>query len=138
MPRVRDIEEERSALRNLKDVPASYAEPVVARALWDRIAAVVERAAEVAAHHKLKMLTPGILEAFERLLDTGKEGDPQCAARLALADALARFEHQDLSPFLATMRHVQPEGWAQHYSIMPASLKEWVEAAVDHPIKELS
>ena len=111
MPRIRDVEEERLALRRLKEVPASEAETAVAHALGDSIAAIVERAAEVAAHHAMKKLAPVIVEAFERLLKEGSKADPQCSAKIALATALAAFEHSDPAPFLAGMRHVQPEGW---------------------------
>ncbi|RRA49298.1 hypothetical protein [Acidipila sp. EB88] len=111
MARGRDIAEERSVLRRLKDLPAREAEAAVRRALEDRSASIVERAAEVAAHHDLKQLTPVVVEAFERLLAAGKESDPQCAGKLALARALAAFEYQDPAPFLAGIRHVQLEGW---------------------------
>ncbi len=110
MTRRRDTKEERSALRRLEDVPAGEAEPALACALQDSVAGVAERAAEVATHHSLRQLTPLILEAFERFLTGSHEADPQCSAKIALATALAAFEHPDPKPYLAGMRQIC---WAQ-------------------------
>src|SRR5688572_15520527 len=81
----------------------------LAKALTSKTALVVAKAADVAREAKLDALAPQLTEAFARFLDQRPEADKGCAAKIALAMALADLD-VDASPlFLRGIRVVQME-----------------------------
>ncbi len=85
------------------------------KALTDRVNLVVAKAAAIAAPLCVRALIPDLLSAFDRLLDTGAEADPQCWGKNALAKALKDLGHDESAGFLRGLQRVQMEPvWGSH------------------------
>jgi hypothetical protein len=94
-------------LRDAGDLSAAQTE--LAKALRDRSAYVVARAAEIVGELAIRALAPDLVSAFERFLDDPVKRDPQCLAKAALAEALVQLEHDDREFFLRGLCYVQLE-----------------------------
>jgi HEAT repeat protein len=108
-PRKDPVEEKRSRLNEARESPGSEASLAILRkGLSDRVSIVVAKAAELAAELGSTALTPDLLAAFRRFLaDPSK--DRGCLAKVAIAEALNRLEHEEPDIFLEGIRHVQRE-----------------------------
>ena len=107
MPPKRSFDAELAALESLRDAAPEVAEPQLSKALTHRNNFIVAKAATLTQHHHRSSLTPALTGAFHRFLEP--KSDPQCWAKIAIAKALAAFEHQEPGIFLTGMRHLQPE-----------------------------
>ncbi len=105
----RKIEEEIDRLAQLRGAPPAEALPALAKALRDRVNLVVAKAAKVAAQCQFRQLTPDLLRAYDRFFENGKETDPQCWAKHAIAQALKDLDHSEAAPFLRGLAHIQME-----------------------------
>jgi hypothetical protein len=76
-------------------------------ALEGRTALVAGRAAKLAAEHGLTELLPSLAASFDFFMQDAARRDKSCVAKLSIAEALDRLEHDDPRPFLSGVRHVQ-------------------------------
>ena len=67
------------------------------------------KAAQIAGEHRALELIPNLLDAFSRFLVQGEISDKGCAAKTAIAEALAAMEYAEPEPFLRGLRHAQRE-----------------------------
>jgi HEAT repeat protein len=67
------------------------------------------KAAAIAAEFELEALVPELCKAFERFLAQPVKGDPGCAAKAAIADALYRIGAVEPALYRRGIRHVQME-----------------------------
>lgn len=70
---------------------------------------LVSKAAKLAQEAELAELTPALLAAYERFFIDAVRTDPQCWAKIALAQALAHLEHREKAAYLLGLRHHQME-----------------------------
>ena len=104
-----DFDAQLAAVDAAGALPPDQALPALRKALTNRNNLVVARAAKVAARLELKVLGDELASAFERFLRDAARNDPQCWAKNEIARALAAFEYQDPTPFLAGLHHIQRE-----------------------------
>ena len=109
MPGKRKFEEQLAALDALRQQPPELAIEPLRKALAQRNNFLVAKAADRVRELSLSQLTPELLTAFDRFFEDPVKSDPQCWAKIAIARALAAFEHQDADVFLRGMKHIQPE-----------------------------
>lgn len=103
--------------RKVEEIAALRAEPKspanaekLKRALTDRSPAVVGKAAAAIASVGYSELIPDLLAAFERRLgDDAAQVDSQCWGKNGIARALRELNYDDPEPYLAGVRHLQPE-----------------------------
>ncbi len=108
--RTSTLETSLAALNALRDDPrAPEAIAALRRALAGREAALVAKAAQIVAHDEIEPLTPDLVAAFGRLMENAAKSDPNCAAKMAIADALYRIGADEESTFLRGAHHVQLE-----------------------------
>lgn len=105
----RDIEKRVAELAALRQAPEETAVRELRRALGERSASIVAKAAALARERGLHELAPDLVAAFERFLANPVKSDPQCLAKVAIARALAGLEHPDPAVFLRGLAHFQPE-----------------------------
>lgn len=106
----RRLEDRLSVLSAVRDNPfAPESVTLLQRSLADKSHAVAAKAAALIEEHEIQALVPDLVKAFDRLLPSGGDGDPQCLAKNAIIKALKRLGHQDHELFLRGMRHVQRE-----------------------------
>lgn len=105
----RDIEGEIAQVSRLREAAPAVAEPALRKALKDRINLIVARAARVAGEMQLRELVPELLAAYERHFENPVERDRLCAAKIAIARALAQMDYREHAPFLRGMRWRQME-----------------------------
>jgi HEAT repeat protein len=99
----------------LRSAPEEIARERLGKALKDRSGFAVGKAAQVISARRFHDLIPGLVEAFERCLNTPAKTDPQCWAKTAIAKALRDLGHSDSSVFLRGLKHIQHEpGWGGH------------------------
>ena len=112
-PSPRTFDADLAAVNALTTLSPTEAEPHLRRFLTHRNNLIVSRAAKITALHQLAGLAEDLAGAFTRLLPPlaadPVKADPQCWAKLELARALAAFEYQSSSLFLAGLRHHQLE-----------------------------
>src|SRR4051812_45259214 len=83
----RRIEQQLEALRTMRSsVNPSVDLVLLRKALADRVSVVVAKAASLVAEWKLDALLPDLCAAYERLFEDGARIDPQCGAKIALAE----------------------------------------------------
>lgn len=75
--------------------------------LAGRNSVLAAKSAQIAGELRVLELKPDLLDAFDRFLT--REQDKGCAAKTAIAEALAALEYGEPEPFLRGVRHVQPE-----------------------------
>jgi len=109
MPGKRAFDEQLAALDKLKQLPPEECVEPLRKALKQRNNFVLGKAADLVRGHKLQLLIPELLAAFDRFFDDPVKNDPQCWAKNAISRALAEFEFQDAEVFLRGMRFVQLE-----------------------------
>jgi HEAT repeat protein len=108
----RRIEDQLDRLSALRDTPPEEAQAALAKALENRVNLVIAKAAKVSAGLQLRALIPNLVRAFERLMESAVERDPQCWGKNAIAEALVDLDYRDSAVFLQGLRHVQMEpGW---------------------------
>ncbi len=108
-PRKDPVEEKRSRLNAAREAPGSEASLALLRkGLSDRVSIVVAKAAELAGELGTSALAPDLLAAFRRFLSDPSK-DKGCLAKIAIAEALTRLEHEEADIFLEGIRHVQRE-----------------------------
>ncbi|MCC6585398.1 MAG: hypothetical protein IT168_01655 [Bryobacterales bacterium] len=106
----RRLEERLGALSVVRDNPfAPESASLLQRSLADKSHAVAAKAAKLIEDNEIQALVPDLVKAFERLLEAGAQGDPQCLAKNAIVKALKRLGYQDQELFLKGMRHFQRE-----------------------------
>lgn len=96
------------------DPHAAGAAAEMRRALTGRSNLLAARAAEIIAEWELSDFAEDVAHAFDWFMAdaVGREAarrDPTCAAKIALAEALVRLDHDDADRFARGMAHVQPE-----------------------------
>jgi hypothetical protein len=106
---VRKVEDELDRLSKLREADPAEAMPALRKALGDRVNVVVAKAARIAGEKQWRELVPDLLRAFDRLLESGAERDPQCWGKNAIAAALKDLGHAESAPFVRGMRHIQME-----------------------------
>ncbi len=109
MPGKRKFEEQLAALDALRQQPPELAIEPLRKALAQRNNFLVGKAADHVREQSLSQLTPELLAAVDRFFADPVKSDPQCWAKIAIARALAAFEHQDADVFLRGMKHIQLE-----------------------------
>lgn len=82
----------------------------LAKALTSKYPLVAAKAARIAAEDDRRDLAPAAAAAFRKLLKAGGAADKGCSAKLSLARALLKLEHDEADLFLAGMKVVQMEG----------------------------
>ncbi len=99
-----------ASLAGLRANPASpEARRELARHLAGRSSFVAAKAAQIAGDFEIRELLPNLADAFRRFLADPVKTDPGCAAKTAIAKALAAMEHSGEELFLQGIRHVQKE-----------------------------
>jgi hypothetical protein len=94
-------------LRNAPDSPARSAG--LRKALADRNSYIVAKAAGIAGQLGLNDLIPDLLSAMDRFFVNPTKSDPQCWAKNAIVESLAKLEDEDSAVFIRGLRHVQIE-----------------------------
>lgn len=106
----RKIEQELEALAQLrKSGSKDEAVDAIRKALSNPVNVIVAKAAAIAAELELQSLLPELANAFERLFEKGRERDPQCWAKNAIAKALKEVGHAQSAEFLRGVHYVQME-----------------------------
>jgi len=107
MARGRSFEQKLARLDEISNAPVS---PEAMDALRDTIrgtsSLLAARAAEIAGHKSLEDLIPDLVVAFDRFM---VEQDKQCAAKIAIVDALNKLQYEGRDLLLRGIRHVQME-----------------------------
>ncbi len=103
------FEAELATLDTLRQLSPAGAEAPLRQALANKNNYLAAKAAKITAEHNLQSLTPELAAAFHRFLQDPIKTDPQCWAKNALAETLARFDYQEPDLFLAGLRHLQLE-----------------------------
>jgi HEAT repeat protein len=104
------IDEKLSAIRRLRDLPASSEVTAELRsALGDKSNLIAAVAAGIVGDQKLVELTSALEAAFERFLVDPLKSDKLCRAKIAIIQALDKLEHERSEVFLQAARHVQLE-----------------------------
>src|ERR1019366_97663 len=99
--------DELAALRAASS-PENAVEPL-RKVLKDRSNYLVSKAAALAGELRLTALTPDLLRAFDRFMESPVKTDPQCWAKDAIVKALKDLGHDDPTVFLRGIGHVQME-----------------------------
>ena len=107
--RIEDQLEQLRQLRTATGLSGSEVDRILRKALEDRSNLVVASAAKLAVIHSRGALIPGLIAAFERLLDDPAKTDPKCWGKTAVVKALAELDYSESPVFLRGMRHVQME-----------------------------
>jgi HEAT repeat protein len=103
----RKLEDVFAALAEVRKDPASATSlGELRQALNGKSPHAAAKAARIAGECEVATVVPEMLTAYERLFE---EPDPGCTAKAAIAEALYRMGHEDASPFLRGIRHVQME-----------------------------
>ena len=99
-----------AALRGAAEAGPSALREVVVKALADRSAAVVARAATLAFEQGVDGINDPLQTALVRLMNATAKDDPGCLAKVALTSALRRRDATDQELFrkLATFRQSEP------------------------------
>ena len=108
--RKRPLEETLVALRRVRERPddeASRAE--LSRVLRGEGSHAVARAATLVGELELVPLVPELASSFPRFFGDLPRGDPGCAAKTAIVEALRRLGHEDAALYRRAARHVQLE-----------------------------
>ena len=105
----RKIDQEIERLSVLAQAPAAEALPALRKALADRVNLVAAKASKIAAARQFRELIPDLLRAFDRILESPVERDPQCWAKIAIVNALRDLEHAESAAYLRGARHIQME-----------------------------
>jgi len=79
------------------------------RVLAGKSSHAAAKAAEIAAEFEIDALVPDMVAAFHRLLVQPVRGDPGCAGKAAIANALYRIGAAEVDIYLKGIRHVQLE-----------------------------
>jgi len=82
----------------------------LAKALASKYPLVAAKAARIAGDSDRRELSPAIAAVFRKLLKGPASADKGCSAKLAMARALVKIEHDEADLFLVGMKHVQMEG----------------------------
>jgi len=103
----RGFDAELAQLESLRSAPPDETLAPIRKALANRNAFLVSKAAKLAAAHNHQALIPDLVAAFDRFLDDPGKNDPQCWARESIAQTLATFEYQEPEIFLTGMKCFQ-------------------------------
>jgi len=104
------IEERLAAVAAAREDPESEASrALLAKELASKASHVVAAAAHVVGELHLEELGRLLPAAFQRFLRDPVKTDPQCAAKLAIAEALAELDAPTDDLFIAGLRYRQPE-----------------------------
>ncbi len=104
------LDDKLAAVRLLRDRdPSPELTAELKTAIDDRSNLIVAAAAALAGDSGLVELAPPLASAFDRFLLDPLKTDKLCRAKLAVIQALDKFEHGDPDVFLKAARHVQLE-----------------------------
>ena len=103
------VDDKLAAVRRLRDQdPSPELTAELKTAIDDRSNLIVAAAAAIAGDLGLTELAP-LVAAFDRFLVDPVKTDKLCRAKLAVIQALEKFEHEDPDVFLKAAHHVQEE-----------------------------
>lgn len=105
----RDIEGEIAQVARLREAAPDEAAKELRKALGSRVNLIAAKAAQVSGELQLRELIPDLLSAYDRSFENAVERDKQCAAKIAIARALAQLDYREYEPFLRGMRYRQME-----------------------------
>ena len=109
MPKSRKLEVLQTHLNQIRAQPhAETAAEGLREALESKEAIAIAQAARIIRDANLQSLLPALRDSFERLMQNSAI-DPSCLGKQAIIDALYCLEYPDFEPFLAGIRHRQPE-----------------------------
>jgi hypothetical protein len=74
------------------------------------VGVVIAAAARLVAEHRVEVLVPELVDAFERLASGGAERDPGCRGKIAIARALHALDVWEERVFVAGLHVIQLEG----------------------------
>jgi hypothetical protein len=110
MTKRRSLDEKLAAVRLLRSPePSPELTAELKTAIADKSNLVVAAAAAIAGDRTLLELAPALTSAFDRFLVDPLKTDKLCRAKLAVIQALDKFEHSAPDVFLKAARHVQFE-----------------------------
>ena len=106
----RTIEQTLAELREVRGDPAKSQDKLRAALRLDRAGSgiAIAAVAKLVAEHRLDVLAPELVAAFESLVDAKR--DPGCRGKSAIARALHELDHWDDRVFVAGLSVVQQEG----------------------------
>lgn len=100
-------------LAELEKVACDHAGPeailLVRKALAGRKGILAAKAAKIIARCGWKDLIPDLIASFGRFFENPIKTDPQCWAKTAIVEALAKFEADEPEIYTRGLRHVQME-----------------------------
>lgn len=109
MPKSRKLEALQTRLNQIRAQPhAETAAAELREILESKEAIAIAQAARIIRDANLKTLLPALCDSFARLIQSASI-DPSCLGKQAIIDALYGLEYPDFEPFLAGIRHRQPE-----------------------------
>ena len=109
MPAKRNFEEQIAALEQVRQMDGAARVDALRKALENRNNFIVAKAADLVRDFRIVQLTPDLLSAFDRFFAHAEKSDPQCWAKNSISRALDALEHQEATPFLRGLRHIQME-----------------------------
>jgi len=110
MAKSRALEETLAMLHRLREQPTSATTLATLRqVLAGKSSHAAAKAAQIAGEFEIVTLTPDLVAAFARFMVNPVKGDPTCAAKVAIADALYRIGADAEAVFLPGIHHVQLE-----------------------------
>jgi HEAT repeat protein len=99
------LESKLDEISALRSAPEPEAQERLRRALQDKSNYIAAKAADVIRDRRFDALAPDLAAAFDRFMT----GDPQCAAKNAIAKALKDLDYTDPAVYLKGIHHVQME-----------------------------
>ncbi|HEY9663530.1 MAG TPA: hypothetical protein V6C65_34215, partial [Allocoleopsis sp.] len=110
MAKSRKLEEFTADLHQIRDDLTSEAGiATLHQALSCKYSIAVAQAAQWIGESELYEFVPDLVTAFDRFMINGKDSDPGCRAKQAIAEALYRLNYSNEALFLRGIRHRQPE-----------------------------
>ncbi len=104
------VDDKLAAVRRLRDRDPSPELTVELKiAINDKSNLIVSAAAAIAVDQGLTELAPALEAAFDRFLVDPVKTDKLCRAKLAVIQALEKFEYEEANVFLKAAHHVQEE-----------------------------
>jgi HEAT repeat protein len=109
MPKSPKLDALQASLNQIRAQPhAETAAQGLREALDSKQAIAITQAARIIRDAELHPLLPALVTSFEQLLQLAV-ADPNCLSKQAIIDALYRLDYRESAPFLAAIRHRQPE-----------------------------
>ncbi len=110
MAKSRKLEDLTAALNQIRDTPTTdTGTTTLAQVLDSKHAVAIAQAALIIGESELYNFIPDLVKTFNRLMTNGKESDPGCRAKQAIAETLYRLNYSDETLFLQGIHHSQKE-----------------------------